>query len=185
MLAVEQDRAAIRFQPDAEPHHHRHAPRPCQHGDVAGRAACRQRNAAALAPVDRQEPGRRHVVAEGNRAGGKRRRAMRRQMVQHLVANVLEIGCPGAEIAVLGGLVAGDLVLQAGAPGIVGLRALLDRGEGRTGQGLVLAAWRAGTPASRPRRRPPRRSGFPVAPMPRRAPPRAPPAPASPTPSPT
>ena len=57
---------------------------------------------------------------------------------QHLAADVLQVGGAGAEILVVGNLVADDLGIDRIDPGIVGGHAFGDRREGRFGQRLVL-----------------------------------------------
>ena len=71
LVAVERSPRHGRRQTAAEADHHRHAARPRQHGDMAERAAALEDDAAAPAPVDRQEPAR----ASDRRRSGSRRPA--------------------------------------------------------------------------------------------------------------
>ena len=103
----------------AEADDHRHAARARQHGDMAGGLPARERDAAAAAPVDREEARRRQVVAEQDRAlpASVDRRASPVSAREHAVAQVAQIGGAGAEILVVGRLVVGDLRVQRLAPG--------------------------------------------------------------------
>ena len=49
-----------------------------------------------------EKPARRHVLAGEHRAGGQVRRRRRRQVAEHPIAEVPEIGGAGAEIVVVG-----------------------------------------------------------------------------------
>ena len=101
----------------AESHDHRHAAGAREHRDVAGRAALRQHNGAALRPVDAEKARERQVGRDHHRAAGNRRAVRRRrQMPEHAVADVLEIGCASGEIGILGGAITGDFVGHCGLP---------------------------------------------------------------------
>ena len=80
----------------------------------------RQRDAAAAAPVGLEEPRRRDVLADEDGAGRRRCDIAAGRAAQHAVADVEEVGRAGAEIIVVGGLVAGDLRVERREPGRLG-----------------------------------------------------------------
>ena len=123
----------------AERDHHGHAAGPRQHRHMRGGRAGRERDGAALAPVRREEAGRRQIVPGNDRAVGNVVLALAAgQMRQHPVADIGEVGGTGPEIVVLRRLVAIDLGLERRSPGAVGRNARLDRVKGALGQCLVL-----------------------------------------------
>ncbi len=138
MLGVEQCCAGKAVGGGAEADHHRHAARARQHGDMARRTAGLERNAAAMAPVGFEEARRRDVGAIEDCAGGRCRPCVVHQRAQNLVADIANVGRPGAKIVLVGCLVAGDLGVQRSGPGRIGGKPLRDAGEGRAGQRIVL-----------------------------------------------
>ena len=114
----------------------------------------------AAGPVGGEEAGGRHVVGEDDGSRRDRTGAGSRQRVEDPVAHILEIGRPGAEILVLGGLVARDLPVEGAAPGVIRRHAGRNLREGIGRQRVVLQHGDLETPGSRrPRRRPLRREG--------------------------
>ena len=153
MLGVEQGKAGDVLGGAPEPDHHRHAARARQHGDMAGRAALRQRDAAAGRPVGRQEAGRRDVLAEQDRAGRSCPVSGGCQRVEHLLAYVLQVGRPRPEIFVVRRFVAGDLSGERVGPRLVRWDCLHRSRRKPAWRANRRRAWRAGTPACRPPRR--------------------------------
>ncbi len=137
MFGVEQGKAGDVLAGVAEPDHHRHATRARQHRDMARRTALRQCDAAAGRPVGRQEARRRDVFAEQDRARRSAPVSGRGQRVEHLLADVLQVGSARAKIFVVRRLVAGDLNGQCSGPRCVCLSACTDRIERRTGERIV------------------------------------------------
>ena len=80
----------------------------------------------------------------GSRLAAAADLAVAGQRAQHRSRMSLQVGGAGAEIVVVGRLIAGDLRLERLPPGRVGRRARGDRGEGRAGRHRP-PAWRAGT----------------------------------------
>ena len=101
----------------AKSHDHRHAAGAREHRDVAGRAALGQHNGAAFLPVDAEKARERQVGRDHHRAAGNRRAiSRRRQMPEHAVADVLEIGCASGEVGILSGAITGDFDRHRGLP---------------------------------------------------------------------
>ena len=99
-----------------EPDHHRHAARARQHGDMARRTACRQRDAAAGA----SSRSRGSASARCRRRSGSRRRERPASLHARSARSTrsrmsLEVGGAGAEILVVGRVIAGDLGVAARA----------------------------------------------------------------------
>jgi len=121
-----------------ESDHHGNAAGPRQHGDVARRAAARQRDGAAVAPVGFEEACWGDVIAHQDDAGRGASFAATGEMAQHPVTDVAQVGGAGAEIIVVGGFVAGDLAIERGGPGRICGGACVNRRERRRGERIVL-----------------------------------------------
>ena len=93
---------------------------------------------AALAPVGLKEGRGPDVLARQHRARNAALLRFARHMAQHAVTQVLHVGGAGAEIVILGGLIARDLTLERIGPGHMRTDAGLDGGEGRLRERVIL-----------------------------------------------
>ena len=118
-VAVEQGIATVFEMIDVYPHDHRHAARSRENGDMAARASAAQYQ-AAVTPIIGQKHGRRHIVGRDDDAGRHGLIGFTRQMPQHAIAEVAQIGSTGAEIGIFRLIVGCDFRIDRRTPGPVG-----------------------------------------------------------------
>ena len=124
---------------DTEAHDRRNAAGACKHCDVAGRAAGGQNKRTAARPIDREETRRRQIDRRYDGAGWYRSLGRRsRQMREHTVANIVQVGRARAKILVVGRFVAGDFLLQRLEPRLIRSGARRDGSVSRFGEHIVL-----------------------------------------------
>ena len=134
----ERSAGAVGYRPEL--HHHGDAARARQHGDVAGRTAPRQRQTAALRPVDFQELRGRQILGADHGAGGylDSVAGSTLQPADDAIAQIGQIGRAGLQIFIWRGHIVRNLRVEGGRPGRVRRRSGGDRGEHRIEKLLVL-----------------------------------------------
>ena len=118
--------------------HHGNAARPRQHGDVAGGAAAHQHDGAAGAPVGFKEGGGGNVLANQHGAGGAAGGLATREVAQHAITDVTQVGSAGTEVVIFRGFIACDLAVECCGPCDMRGRSAVDCRKGRRRQRVVL-----------------------------------------------
>ena len=122
----------------AQTNDHRYSAPARQYRHMARGAALGQRDGAALGPVRLQEQRRRDVIANQYGARLRQMGLLARQMAQHAIAHVFQIGGTRPEIIIIGHLIAQNLGIDRPAPSIIGGPALVDQSTGGFEQRIIL-----------------------------------------------
>ena len=120
----------------SDANNHRHAALPCQHGDMAGRAALPKHD-STTGPVVDQEGAGRDIVGEIQRACRNGHLAVAAQRAQHPIPDICQVGSACTKILLFGLAVALDLRVEHLAPRNVCGHAGLDRRPCRFGKRVV------------------------------------------------
>ena len=134
-----------RLQPDkglrgtARPDNHRKPACARQHGDMAGWAPCCQDDGTSTAPIDLEEPGQRQVFSDNDRTRGNFRSCgARQQVLEHAIANIVEVGGARGKNRTFGSLVSGCLFGHRRVPRCTGRGSGGDGVERRPGELIVV-----------------------------------------------